>query len=185
MNISLEIDLKKGKGHTLVIVRDMRDHFPIRLIGVIGETLIGMGANEGIREIGQITIGLKEDVRLVGRVEEIILHIMIGVDEIILHILRGMVEITHHIIIIEIIHQILLEGIEIILEMTIDIIVILLLLTGTIGTMAISQDIIIIILRGGTKTILTMVPRVFKRSIMAQVNKDVVQAMTLGNDIGQ
>ncbi len=126
-------------------------------------------------------MGHKEDIRLVENVEEIILHIMIRMEEIILHIMIGVVEITHHIIIIEIIPQILLEEIEITLEMTIGIIGFLLLLTGTIGTMATSQDIIIIILTGDTQTMWTMVPRVVKGSIMAHANKNVVRGMTLGS----
>ncbi len=45
MNMYLEIDLVIGKGHTLVIDRDMRDQIPICLIRVMGETLIGIGVN--------------------------------------------------------------------------------------------------------------------------------------------
>ncbi len=108
MNISLEIDLVIGKGHTLVIDKDIRDQIPIHLIWVIGETLIGIGVNGMIREIDWVTIGHKGDVHLVGNVEEIILYTMRGVEDIILHTMRGMVEITHHIIVIEIFPHILL-----------------------------------------------------------------------------
>ncbi len=176
--MSLEIDLVIGKGHTLVIDRDMRDHIPICLIGIKAETLIEIGVNEGIREIGRITIDHKVDICLVGSMDEIILHIMIGMEEIIFHIMKGVVEINHHIIIIEIIHQILLEEIQIILEMTVGIIGILLLLTATIGTM-ISQDIIIIILTGGTQTIWTMVPMGSQRCYNGSCKKDLLWGMTL------
>ncbi len=57
--MSLGIDLLIGKNYILAIGRDVRDHFPIYLIGVIMTALIIIEVNGGIIEIGWITIGLK------------------------------------------------------------------------------------------------------------------------------
>ncbi len=58
--MSLGTDLQIGKNHILAIGRDIRDHSPIHLIGVIMTALIAIEVNGGIVEIGLITIGLKE-----------------------------------------------------------------------------------------------------------------------------
>ncbi len=138
--MSLEIDLMIGKGYTLVIGRDIRDTFPIHLIRVIENILIGIGVNGGIIEIGLSTIGHKGDIHLVENMVEIILHTMRGVVEIILHTTKGMVEITHHIIKIEIFPHSIPGEIEITFLMIIGMVGILLHLIQTIGIMAISPD---------------------------------------------